>query len=67
MGEVAVRRNSEKVEQIQNAPAAPPSFHATIDCTLPDYSNLTGSQFFYILRAIFVFQAESVLMYMELF
>ena len=32
--------------QIQNAPAPPPSFHVTI--TLVGYSNLTGSQFFFM-------------------
>ena len=38
----------------------------TIDCTLTGYSNLTGSQSFYI-RTIFIFQAECVLMYMVLY
>ena len=38
----------------------------TIECTLAGYSNLTGSQSFYI-RTIFIFQAECVRMYMVLY
>ena len=44
------------------APAPPLSFGVTIDCTLVVYSNLTGSNFFYI-GTIFIFQAECVLVY----
>ena len=38
----------------------------TIECILAGYSNLTGSQSFYI-RRIFIFQAECVRMYMVLY
>ena len=38
----------------------------TVECTQADYSNLTGSQAFYI-RTIFIFQAECVHMYMVLY
>ena len=44
------------------------NYWSTQYCTLVGYSNLTGSQFFiYILRTIFIFQAEQVLMNMLLF
>ena len=45
------------------APAPPPSFVVTIDCTLVVYSNLTGSNFFFYIGTIFIFQAECVLVY----
>ena len=61
-------RNSAKVKQIQNAPA-PLLLSSTVPkyCTLVGYPNLTGSQFFFHIRTVFIFQVECVHKCMVLF